>query len=79
MKKGVYLETPYTSIPIYEMEIGLIEVEDTENLKFFVQNEECRAEFEFIINNEGWSISKISGTYLELRMRNRVYSLVDFF
>ena len=78
-EKGVYLETPYTSIPIYEMEIGLIEVEDTENLKFFVQNEECRAEFEFIINNEGWSISKISGTYLELRMRNRVYSLVDFF
>ena len=33
-EKNIYLETPYASIPIYETEIGLIEVDDTENLNF---------------------------------------------
>lgn len=78
-EKNICLETPYASIPIYETEIGLIEVDDTENLKFYVQNEEYRGEFELIINNEGWSISKVNGTYVELHMRNRTYNLVDFF
>ena len=78
-ENSIYLQTPYTSMPIYETEIGLIQVDDMENLKFYVQNEEYRGEFELIINNDGWSISNINGTYFELRMRNRTYNLVDFF
>lgn len=78
-EKNIYLETTYNSIPIYEMEIGLIEVEDTENLKFFVQNEDCRGEFELVINNDGWYVSKIKGTYFELHIKNKTYDLVQFF
>lgn len=78
-EKNIYLETPYTCIPIYEMEIGLVQVNSTENLKFYVQNGDYREEFELIINNDGWFVSKIKGTYFELHMRNRTYTLVEFF
>lgn len=61
------------------MEIGLVQVNSTENLKFYVQNGDYREEFELIINNDGWFISKIKGTYFELHMRNRTYTLVEFF
>lgn len=78
-EKSIYLETPYAWIPIYEMEIGLIEVDDIENLKFYVQNEDYREEFELVINNEGWSISKIKGVYFRLHIKNKSYDLADFF
>lgn len=61
------------------MEIGLVQVNSTENLKFYVQNGDYREEFELIINNDGWFVSKIKGTYFELHMRNRTYTLVEFF
>ena len=78
-EKSIYLETPYAWIPIYEMEIGLIEVDDIENLKFYVQNEDYREEFELVINNEGWSISQIKGVYFRLHIKNKSYDLADFF
>ena len=58
-EKNIYLETPYTCITIYEMEIGLVQVNSTENLKFYVQNGDYREEFELIINNDGWFVSKM--------------------
>lgn len=77
---GIYVETAHKSIPIYELEIGLIEIADDENLKFFVGNEEFRAEFEWIIDSSGWTISKIKGGNVDLHIKTKKKeSLTDFF
>ena len=36
------------------MEIGLVQVNSTENLKFYVQNGDYREEYELIINIMPW-------------------------
>lgn len=75
---NIYIETPYATIPIYEMEIGLVDVKETENILFFVKNEEYREEFELVINDSGWNISKISGINFDIHMK-KSKSLLDFF
>ena len=78
-EKSIFIETPYARIPIYELEIGLVDVPETENLKFYIKNDEYREDFELLIDSEGWAIGKIGGTYFDIRLKNKPESLVDFF
>ena len=78
-EQKIYIEMYYKNVPIYEVEIGLIEVESTDNLKFYVQNENYREEYELVINSDRWFICKTKNSYFKLYIKGKMYDLIDYF
>ena len=78
-ESGIYLETAYKSASIFDVEIGLIDVEETDNLKFYVGNDDFRSEYELIIDEKGWKISKTKGGEIDFCIKSKRIGLTEYF
>lgn len=76
---GIYLETVYKTISIFDVEIGLMDVGENENIKFYVKNDDFSAEYELIIDEKGWAISQIKGGGIDFCYKTKKLSLVEYF
>lgn len=76
---GIYLETEYKYTSIFDVEIGLIDVEENENIKFYVGDSDFRVEYELIIDENGWTISKTKGGEINFCIKTKKVSLAEYF
>lgn len=77
--KNIYVETNHSTIPIYELEIGLIDTTLDEPLKFYVKSEELIEEFILVINEDGFYFDKIKSSNFILHIGKKEYSLKEYF
>lgn len=78
-EKGIYVETAYKVASIFDLEIGLINVKEFENIKFYVKGESFKTEYELIIDENGWTISKNKGEEVNFCIKTKKVGLTDFF
>ena len=76
---GIYVETPYQSVCFLDITIGLIDVEENENIQFYVKNDDFIVEYELIIDERGWTICQTKGEEIYFCKKTRNIRLVDYF
>lgn len=76
---GIYLESVSKSTSIFDVEIGLIDVDENENIKFYVGDGDFRSEYELTINEEKWNISRIKGGKINFCVKTKKVSLEEYF
>lgn len=76
---GIYVETLYKSICIIDLEIGLIDVKENENIQFYIKNDDFIAEYELIIDERGWTICQIKGKEIKICIKTNKIGLNDYF
>lgn len=76
---NIYIQTNFRDIPIYEMEIGLIQTLDSEPLKFYVKSMDESEEFSLTIDDKGFYFSKVKNANFILHVGKKVYSLTEYF
>jgi len=74
----VYIESDQVDFPIYECQINLVGTGDEEDLCFNVSNASLSEEFRLTISNDGYKIKKNKGDALDIRIKNKKSSLVEF-
>lgn len=77
--KNIYVETNYSTIPIYELEIGLIDTAFDEPLKFYVKSEDLIEEFLLIIDENGFYFDRIKSSNFILHIGKKKYSFKEYF
>lgn len=77
--KGIYIEIKDKIIPIFDLDIKLINMSEDKNIQFYVGNEDFKSEFELIINENNWTISEIETQNINFCKKNIKKTLVNFF
>lgn len=77
--KNVYIQSGFNDIPIYEMEIALIDSSFDEPLKFCVKSLEDCEEFELNIDDKAFSIKKVKSSNFILHVGRKEYNLAEYF
>lgn len=76
---NIYIQTNFRDIPIYEMEIGLIQTTDSEPLKFYVKSMDESEEFTLTIDDKGFYFNKVKSANFILHVGKKEYSLTEYF
>lgn len=77
--KNIYIQAGVQSIPIYEMEIGLLDDSLMSSLKFYVKSDDIEEEFELKIDEKGFKFVQIKNANFILHVGRKEYLFTEYF
>lgn len=77
--KNIYIQAGVQSIPIYEMEIGLLDDSLMSSLKFYVKSDNIDEEFELKIDEKGFKFIQIKNANFILHVGRKEYLFTEYF
>lgn len=77
--KNIYIQAGVQSIPIYEMEIGLLDDSLMSSLKFYVKSDDIEEEFELKIDEKGFKCIQIKNANFILHVGRKEYLFTEYF
>lgn len=76
---NVYLGNQFHKISLLNSAIRLVECDEKSEIHFKVETEEFYEEIKLTIDNDGYYFTHCSGDWLNIHIKKREYSLIDFF
>lgn len=77
--KNIYIQAGVQSIPIYEMEIGLLDDSLMSSLKFYVKSDNIDEEFELKIDEKGFKFIQVKNANFILHVGRKEYLFTEYF
>ena len=75
----VEIELPFKNVPIYMVEIRLLNYNENGNLTFYIGNSDFKEVFELIIEENEFHFIKTKSDDAKIIFKNKSMSLIDFF